>query len=79
LLSGQEDREFVIVSGLSIYTWLTIFKGCHSMVEGSPIRTAYPNGQCYDEQPAILNTMFEFIEDGIRKELQEQINRGKRN
>jgi len=49
------------------------------MVEGSPIRTAYPNGQCYDEQPAIVNTMFEFIEDGIRKELQEQINRGKRN
>lgn len=47
------------------------------MLDGQPVRVAFPDGRALDAQPALMMALFAIIEDEWHKEVAEQFKHGK--
>ena len=53
--------------------WIQLWLLCHALVQGSPVRTGFPDGACLEQQDGLLVNVFRVIEDAYHKVMQERI------
>jgi hypothetical protein len=76
LIGGLEDREHVSIEGMQMSGWVALWRTCHAFVQGNPVRIAFPDGGCLDEQDALIVNMFSLIEAEWAKEVEDMMQRG---
>jgi hypothetical protein len=65
-----------VIGALRIEQWFSMWRMCHSMIDGQPVRAAFPDGQPLDQQLALLVNVFIVIEDEWRKAVADQVKHG---
>lgn len=61
------------MDNLLVSEWVTLWLACHSVVDGSPVRVAFPDGRSLERQDALLVMMFREIESRYRALVKEAI------
>jgi len=46
--------------------------GCHTFIQGAPVRIEWPDGMAFLSQPAITVVMFRLVTDEVLKELEAE-------
>ena len=63
-----------MVEGMPVVAWVGLWMSCHAFIQGSEVRTEWPDGGSLLMQPAITVAMFSLVSGEMAKEMEASRN-----